>query len=281
MTETSATTPTTSIGTVPGSMAQAGIITKYTFLDYLRSRRFAILLGLALIISLILTILVAHYRPKGMLSSPLSFDTTWWGTFATILSVLSGIFFGGDGISAEFQNKTGYFTIPNPIRRSSIYIGKYLAAFIAATIILVIYFAITVANQAYYFGAGNIPYELGESFLFAWFYLLAVLGFAFMFSSLFKTSAYSILVSFLLLIIGFNAIQGIIEAFANIEPWFILSYGSSIISNVFTVPYPTTGTRFGITTYVATIPEGLAIMGAYFIVTSVLGLLLFERKEFN
>ena len=28
-------------------------------------------------------------------------------------------------------------------------------------------------------------------------------------------------------------------------------------------------------------PEGLAIIGVYFIVTAILGLILFERKEFN
>ena len=32
---------------------------------------------------------------------------------------------------------------------------------------------------------------------------------------------------------------------------------------------------------IPTIPEGLAIMLVYFAVTAVLGLLLFERKEFN
>jgi ABC-2 type transport system permease protein len=42
--------------------------------------------------------------------------------------ILSGIFFGGDALFGEFQNKTGYFTIPNPVRRSSIYVGKWIAA---------------------------------------------------------------------------------------------------------------------------------------------------------
>ncbi len=262
-------------------MAQVGIVTKYTFLDYLRSRRFLILMIITLFISAILTILVAHFRPASMLSSTLSFYSTWWGMFAGDLVVIIGIFFGGDAISAEFQNKTGYFTIPNPIRRSTIYIGKYVAAFIASTIVLLVYLVLAVLNGLYYFGA-SFPYELGDSFLFAWFYLLAVLGFAFMFSSLFKTSAYSILVSFLVLFIGFTIIQGVIEALANTEPWYILNYGSDIISNVFTVPYPVTKTAaLGFTSYVATIPEGLAIIGIYFIATSALGLFLFERKEFN
>ncbi|MDA4122379.1 MAG: ABC transporter permease [Thaumarchaeota archaeon] len=269
--------------TVPGSLVQVGVTMKYTLLDYLRSRRFVIMLAIVLIISALLTVLVAYYRPGSMVGSgatTIDFYSTWWGTFASFLTVISGIFFGGDGIAAEFQNKTGYFTVPNPIRRSSIYIGKFLASFTAATVVLVVYLAIAVANGLFYFGA-NIPSQFGESFLFAWFYLLAVLGFTFMFSSLFKTSSYAILVSFLLLIVGFSLISALIEGLTNTEPWYILSYGASIIMDVFTSPYPTTITRAGFTTYVASIPEGLAIMAAYFIVSSMLGLILFERKEFN
>jgi ABC-2 type transport system permease protein len=261
-------------------MAQVGITARYTLLDYLRSRRFVILLTIGLLISVILTLVIAHFRPGGILDKPLDFYATFWGSTASLIVILSGIFFGGDAISAEFQNKTGYFTVPNPIRRSSIYVGKFVAAFIASTLILLVFTAITVGNGLYYFGA-NIPYQFGESFLFAWFYLLAVLGLTFLFSSLFKSSSYSILVSFLIIFVAFNIIEGIVSSVANIEPWFILSYASGIIGNVLMIPYPLTQTRVGVTVYAASIPEGLAIMAGYFIITAALGLLLFERKEFN
>jgi ABC-type transport system involved in multi-copper enzyme maturation permease subunit len=102
-----------------------------------------------------------------------------------------------------------------------------------------------------------------------------------MFSSLFKTSSYAILLSAVLLIIGFSIISGVVEALAGVEPWFILSYGAGIIGDILTVPYPTTTTRFGATTFAPTVPEGLAIMAGYFVIASILGLILFERKEFN
>ncbi|MGA2664391.1 MAG: ABC transporter permease [Nitrososphaerales archaeon] len=272
--------PKTPINTVPGSMVHIGIVAKYTFLDYLRSRRFVIMILFAVIISALLTFLVAHYRPAALLDTTLDFYSTWWGSFASILAVFSGVAFGGDAIAGEFQNKTGYFTVSNPIRRSSFYVGKFVASFIASTVVIAVYLALAVINGLYYFGA-NIPYQLGESFLFAWFYLLAILGFTFMFSSLFKNSSYAILLSAVLLIIGFSIISGVLEAVANIEPWFILSYGGGIVSDVLMQPYPTTSTRFGVTTYAPTVPEGLIIMGAYFIVASILGLTIFERKEFN
>jgi len=155
---------------------------------------------------------------------------------------------------------------------------------------MLIFAAITIANGFYYFGSAGLPYQFIESLLFAWFYLAAVLGLAFFFSSLFKSSSMSILVTVILLLFGFTLISTLVSDLVGIEPWFILTYGSGIIGNILQSPYPlpkvTTSSTFGprtitTTTFAATVPQGLAIIGIYFIVTAVLGLLLFERKEFN
>jgi ABC-2 type transport system permease protein len=237
------------------------------------------------LIAALLTFVVGYYRPEGMLSSSLSFYNEWWGQSITFVIVLTGIFFGADAISSEFQNKTGYFSVTNPIKRSSIYIGKWVAAFIASTAILAVFTAITLGNGLYYFGL-NVPAEFLTSVLFSWFYLVAVLGFSFFFSSFFKSSSMSILVTAILFLFVFDMLQLLIVNFVQIEPWFILTYGSSIIGNVMSVPYPPHSTTLyagptEFTMFNATIPEGLAIIAVYFVVTAVLGLLLFKRKEFN
>ena len=270
---------------VPSSFTQVGITVKYTFLDFLRSRRFLILLVITLLIAGLLTGIVAWRRPESFLSSDLAFYANWWGMSVTFVIVLSGVFFGGDAISSEFQNKTGYFGIPNPIRRSSIYVGKWLAALAASTVILGIFTAITIGNGFYYFGL-TVPYQFGESLLFAWFYLVAVLGFTFFFSSLFKSSSISILITIILFLFVFSLIQALVANFVNMEPWFILTYGAQIIGNILTVPYPAHEVvnhfgRVSITTYNVTIPEGLVIIAVYFAVTAILGLVLFQRKEFT
>ncbi len=270
---------------VPSSLAQVGTTLKYTLLDYVRSRRFYIMLTITVLISVLLTVLVGYYRPESFVSTELSFYNSWWGTSVTYIIILSGIFFAGDAISSEFQNKTGYFGVPNPIRRSSIYIGKWLAAFIASAVILGVFTVITLGNGLYYFS--GVPYQFGESFLFALFYLVAVLGFTFFFSSLFKNSTYSIIVTAILFLFVFTLIQTLVTGLIKIEPWFLLTYGSGIIGNVLNTTYPdnmVTHTGFGgitTTTYNATIPEGLAIMAIYFVITTIVGLILFERKEFT
>jgi len=283
-------TQTNPNNTVPSSMAQIGITMKYTFLEYFRSRRFLILLTITLLIAAALTIVVAWRRPEGFLISNLGFYSSWWGNAVTFVIILSGIFFGGDAISGEFQNKTGYFGIPNPIRRSSIYIGKWLSAFLAASAIMFLFAVITIANGFYYFGSSGLPIQFVESLLLAWFYLAAVLGLTFFFSSMFKSSSISILVTVILLLFGFTLISTLVSNLVGYEPWFVLTYGAGIIGNVLQSPYPlhslTTTATFAhrtitTTTFSATIPEGLAIIGLYFAVTAILGLVLFERKEFN
>jgi ABC-2 type transport system permease protein len=269
---------------LPSSVSQVGTITKYELLNYFRSRRFYVLLVIGAIIGSLLTALVGYYRPSAFLASPLDFYSSWWAGSITFVIILSGIFYGGDAISGEFQNKTGYFLVANPLRRSSIYIGKWLGALIASMIMVAGFAAITVGNGIYYFGL-NIPNQLWESLLFSVLYLIAVLGFTFFFSSLFKSTSMSILVTAILFLFAFTLIETLVEGLVKIEPWFLITYGAQIITNVLIDPYPTT-TRQGFgpnafTSYTATIPEGIAILLAYFVVTAVLGLLLFERKEFT
>ena len=270
---------------------------KYTFLEYFRSRRFLILLAITILIAAALTIVVAWRRPASFLTTNLGFYSSWWGgassfSAITFVIILAGIFFGGDAISGEFQNRTGFFGIPNPIRRSSIYVGKWLSAFLAASAIMLLFAAITVANGVYYFGSAGVPYQFVYSLLFAWFYLAAVMGLTFFFSSLFKSSSISILVTVILLLFGFTLIQTIVSDLVGIEPWFVLTYGAGIIGNILSPTFPPhsatvteaigrSGRTFTLTQFNAYVPEGLAIIGLYFIITAILGLLLFERKEFT
>src|SRR5206468_9779045 len=170
---------------LPSSVSQVGTVTKYELVNYFRSRRFFVLLIIGVIISALLTVLVGYYRPADFMSSSLKFYYNWFNGSITFVIILSGIFYGGDAISGEFQNKTGYFLVANPLRRSSIYIGKWLGALTASIVMLGVFAAITIGNGIYYFGL-NIPNQLWESLLFAVLYLIAVLGFTFFFSSLFK-----------------------------------------------------------------------------------------------
>jgi ABC-2 type transport system permease protein len=267
---------------VPSGLTQCGIQTEFEFLNYLRSTRFYILLAIVATIGIAIMAVMYVYKPPTYLSSPMAFYSVWWGSIVGLCVILTGIFFGADAISTEFQNRTGYYLLPNPIRRSSIYLGKFIASFLASAIAIGVYATITIADGAIYFGS-NVPYQFGESFVFALGYIYPILGVSFFISSVFKNNSYSILVTAILLLFGFSYITPLMTALSNSEPWYVLTYGAGIIANVLSSSgYPAHEVVIaGSSSYNATIPEGLVIMLAYFAITTLLGLVLFEKKDFN
>jgi ABC-type transport system involved in multi-copper enzyme maturation permease subunit len=145
-----------------------------------------------------------------------------------------------------------------------------------------------VGNATFYFGTGAFTVDFAESFGLALVYLLALLGATFLFSSLFKTSTYAVLVVAVMFIFGFSILQALVAGLVKIEPWFIISYASPVIGYPFdpTIPAHIVHTSFGrgagsITSYNPSYLEGIAIMLGYFVVTAIVGLLAFEREEFS
>jgi ABC-2 type transport system permease protein len=259
---------------ITSSLAQIGVITRYTLLDYVRSRRFTILLAIVIAISAGLILLFG--------------DVLYlMEEIASFVGLFAAIFFGSDAIAGEFQNKTGYFSIPNPIRRSSLYLGKWLAAFIGSSVILGIYIMIVLGVGLYY---SSLPAQFGLSVIFTWIFLAAALGCVFLLSSISKSILISIFLDLMLLLWANIMIQDI-AGLIPLEPWFLLTYGSGIIGAILENPYPPRETAglnslyskgiggVSAVVYTPTIPEGLLIMGVYFIATLILGLILFEKKE--
>jgi ABC-2 type transport system permease protein len=269
------------LGGLPSDGHQAFRLMRFQLRDYLRSRRFLLMTALTLAIAAIVTVVVAHFR-GGLVSTPAAFYGSFWGGGVAALIVFAGIIYGGDAIAGEFQNKTGYFLMGLPLKRGTIYQGKFLAAYLASTTAVLLYLVVLVLNGIYYFGMGAFPWQLGASLLLALLYLAALLGTTFMFSSLFKTSAYAILVVAVLFLFGFTIAQALVTDLVKIEPWFLISYASPVIGNIFLDPYPSHSvTQFGLTSYTATVPEAVLIMVLYFVLTTLAGYALFTREQFT
>jgi len=278
----------TVLGKVPGTIEQAILLSRYQFRDYLRSRRFILMMAIVAVIGAILTFVLAYFHGAGLTGSSDAFYGSLWAGGVTVVIIFSGIIFGGDAIAGEFQNKTGYFLMGLPVRRSSVYVGKFLAAALASIIAVLFYLGILLANGGYYLGGGAIPLALFASLAIALLYMLALLGAVFLFSSMFKNSLYAVLVVAVLFLFGFSIISALVSTLVKIEPWFLITYAQNVISYPFLSTLPahvvvTTGPRGGggITTYNPTYAEGFAVMAGYFILTAIGGLFLFEREEFT
>ena len=276
------------LGNVPGTLEQALILSRYQLRDFLRSRRFILMMGIVVGIGAILTAVLGYFRPASILASADAFYGNIGGGLPFII-LLAGIIFGGDAIAGEFQNRTGYFLMGLPIKRGSVYVGKYLAALAASVVALVVFILIVMGNAVFYLGAGAFsdPAPLLESLALSILYLLALLGFVFLFSSLFKTSLYAVIVVAIMFLIGFSILQGVITGLSHTEPWYLLSYADGVIGYPLTGVPPhvvTTTNPFNgrvTTTYNPTYATGIGVMLAYFLGTTLGGLVLFEREEFS
>ncbi len=278
---------------VPGTIQQIPRLARYQISEYLHSKRFIALVAIVVAIGAIFSFIMNYYRSTAI-TDAVSFYSSSWAGGVTFIIVLSAVFFGGDSIAGEFQNKTGYFLMSAPIRRSTVYVGKFIAAFLSSFVIVLIFLLIMIANGAYYFGENAFPWQLGASLLFSLAYLLAVLGTTFFFSSLFKTSSYGFVLTAILFLIGFSLLQTVVTGFAKTEPWMVISYAQGVIGQVFNSPInwglsaTVSTTKFRtpsgigtLTTYSPGIAEGILIMLCYFVLTSIAGLFLFEREEFT
>jgi len=271
----------------PNSARQIVTVATYELLKYLRGRRLLAIVLLTVIVSAVFLVVppvIGSAYPK----DPQEFATDML-RFLGILSILSATFFGADAIVSEYESKTGYFVFPNPIRKTSIFLGKFVAsALVAAGTVELYYLVVLVSVRVI---DGSIPANAGVSFAYSLVYLLAILAIAYLFSTVMRSSVYSLVLTFF----TFFLILPIVDAvgsFAKFKPWFSITFASGIAQNVLLNPYPTdiisnrttlaginAGTQISIAQYYPAIQLSLIVMGAYFFVAFVFAIIIARRRE--
>ena len=132
----------------PNSVRQIATVAKYELLKYLRGRRLLAIVLLTIIISAIFLIVppaIGTAYPK----DPTDFITRVL-SFLSVLSILSATFFGADAIVSEYESKTGYFLFPNPIRKTAIFLGKFIASVLVSVGAIGLYYVIRRQHSAEY-----------------------------------------------------------------------------------------------------------------------------------
>ncbi len=257
------------------------VMAKYQFKSYMRAKRlYIILLITALVIALIVGVNSYFGNPSEDTVKKTAMD---FANFAPTLVVLTALFFGGDAIASEYQNKTGYFLLPNPVKRWAILWGKYIASLLAGTLIVSIYY---IAGTAYtYYFHNSVPIELGYSYLYALLFLASLMWFTYLFSSFFKSGAVALTVVAILYFFVFNIVDGVSQI-AGVEPWFSITYASAILTLVFEGQHmgdyahsQTLGHGLSITIYHPYLWEGCVIMLSYLLISAVLTMVIFNRRE--
>jgi len=200
-------------------------VVRYELLKQVRRRRFYGALGITLFAILLTMGLYQGLNLPERMGLPAQllerYDAEIFAMFVTSLSslaVLGAVFFAGDSIASEFEQRTGYILFPNPVRRSTIVMGKYLACLIAtAAIIAAAYLTSAIGLALFY---GRIPSGIVGSMAIALILGAMVISLAFLFSSLLKGSVGSTIGTLLTYMVVFATISTFLS-YAGYDPWFM------------------------------------------------------------
>ncbi|MFQ6129328.1 MAG: ABC transporter permease [Candidatus Hadarchaeaceae archaeon] len=215
------------------------IVTKYELLKQFRRKRFY---GALVITVLAVILTIGLYKgldlprqmgiPENLINQ---YGAEIFAIFVTgmgSLAILGAVFFAGDAIASEFERKTGYILFPNPVKRATLVVGKYLACFIATATILIIAYLISAGALLGFYG--QVPSGIFGSLAIALMLACCVISMAFAFSSLLK-GGMGATIATLLIIMLIAPIISISLSYAGHEPWFMLDYAGDAVSNTYKI----------------------------------------------
>jgi ABC-2 type transport system permease protein len=203
------------------------VVIGYEFLKHIRRKRLYVILGLTLLTELavliLLPVLQGSYPDNVMVMAAIL-------TIGPSLAAIGAVFFSGDAIAGEFENKTGFMLFTNPVKRVTLIIGKYLASFIAVIILIIVgYLIICISLLAIY---GSIPVETLKSFGLALLYGGSVISVTFFFSS-FSKGAMGATVITLIFLMVISPIVDTVLLMTDTPHWFLLSTAGDSIATVY------------------------------------------------
>lgn len=216
-------------------------------------------------------------------------------TFISFITLFAACLFFSGIICSEFNKRTGFIVFPK-INKYKLIVGKYLGNLILVVFIVSIYYFILGLFGFLYYG-GPINIRIFNSFGFAVLYVVALSSFVTLFSAFMKNVNITIIITLVILLMGFNIADQIITLiFADaFEPLYSLAYLGNLITSVLENPFPNPryvefsfggmgpggmGGDFSFGTWVTpSIFMGTTLLLVYIFACFVLAALLFKRRQ--
>ncbi|MCL4376403.1 ABC transporter permease [Candidatus Parvarchaeota archaeon] len=270
-----------------GRISEIAVSFKYQLKSYLRTKRFLALAILVALISIAVFAVEAHFGINAI-NAEYNNASNYLYSFMqniTYVVVIVAAFFGGNAISTDFASNYSYYILVQPARRSSILIGRYLAALLASFSIIMIYYLFAAIASFYFFS--TLPSVFASSIGLVALFVLSILSFAFFLSSLFNNPQTSTVAVVILLIVVLPIASSVLQSFLSVEPWFLVNYGGQVVYTVFSTHFvhfsqikvPTRGADFTITQYEPYTLEGIEIMLGYIVIFFIASIFMYKYKE--
>lgn len=264
----------------PSDVQQVSIVTRYELEKHMQSRAF---IGIMALVSLVLVLLTVIRPLLGLdFASDAADFVSDYVSWVEILVLIGAVAFASGALSSEFEKRTGLLMFPQPIKRETYLIGKYLSALIVIAAALGVYYiAVTVLSLII---TGGVPATILLSFGFAMIYTMAACGVAFLFSSILKTNTASIVAMVLVFMMVFTIISSLLSM-SGIDPFFMPSNAAGAISYSLEDPYPVTSTtqmgpNMTMTTYVPSEIGATLVLLGWTVASLVVAVVAFKRRQF-
>ena len=268
----------------PSHVSQALTVMRYEFLKFFKGKKLYGMIIFAFAIPILLVSLpelIGGEYPdsaNNFVASQMS--------FMVIVIVISASFFGSSAIVSEFHDKTAYSLFPNPVNRESIWFGKYFAALaISFMISSIFYIVIVIGTLAEY---ESVPEEILPSWGVSFVVVMMVTSISFLFSSILKGPTGATVAVFILFILIFPMVEGIVIAFAEEKPWWLPSFLAKVTEFSMFTPYPSDlepgqlpRGPFDHHRFVAYVDQSIVMMAAYILATSTVSIFIFKKKEMS
>jgi ABC-2 type transport system permease protein len=159
-------------------------------------------------------------------------------TFISFITLFAACLFFSGIICSEFNKRTGFIVFPK-INKYKLIVGKYLGNLILVVFIVAVYYFILGLFGFLYYG-GPINIRIFYSFGFAVLYVIALSSVVTLFSSFMKNVNITIIVTLVILFMGFNLADQIINLiFADaFEPLYSLAHLGKLITSILLNPFP-------------------------------------------
>lgn len=211
--------------------------------------------------------------------------------FLSFLTLFSACLFFSGIICSEFYERTGFIVFPK-INKYRLILGKYLGNLILVVSIVALYYFLLCLLGVLYYGPA-ITIRIFYSFGFAVLYVIMLSSLVTFFSSFMKNINLTIIVTLIILLIGFNIAESIITLIFRdaIEPLYSLSYLGNLITSILESDFPDpryiersfSGGGIGefvIATWITpSIEMGITMFLIYIVVFFILAAYLFKRRQ--
>jgi len=190
-------------------------------------------------------------------------------SFSELLILIGATLFSSVTLVSEFEERTSLMLFTKPIRKSSIFVGKFAAAFILNAALMLFYYVVSAIMIA--IKTGGFTDNIFPSFGLCLIYIFSLTGIAIFFSALMKKSSSASILTFIFILLVPTIVGLVIAAVATssgstADLWFILD--SASVSVVNTIK----GT-------VENGPRDILVMLVWGLVPTIAGYYFFKRRE--